>query len=402
MTVAALSAAAAERTATRVAGRDILAIQDTSEIVLGGPKVRKAGFGPVGRGGFLGGVLLHPVLAVDAMSGELVGLADIAVWNRDKQNELHHARRPLEQKESRKWLNGTRRASDTLGKARRITVVSDRESDLYEDFALKPVNVHVLIRASSNRNLVNGCKLFDHADGLPEAGRMTVNIPVSPGKSARQARLALRFGPVTIKRPERGMPSPDLKRLPQAVGLHLVDIREVDAPKGVEPIHWRLLTSHVIEDFGAARLMLDFYRKRWIIEDYFRTLKSAGFKVEDARMTDPAGFMNFVALAAIAAVTVTQMLRARNNPSGQPLADAFDPDDKPLLIALCKDYEGEAPTERQKNPYPPDTLAFASWIIARLGAWTGYYGKPGPATLSRGLRRYHEIKYGARIAAGIV
>ncbi|WP_264798189.1 IS4 family transposase, partial [Acidocella aminolytica] len=269
------------------------------------------------------------------------GLADFALWNRDKQNELHHARRPLEQKESRKWLNGVRCASDTLGKARRITVVSDRESDLYEDFALKPVNVHVLIRASSNRNLVNGYKLFDHADGLPEAGRMTVNIPASPGKSARQARLALRFGPVTIKRPERGMPSPDLKRLPQTVGLHLVDIREVDAPKGVDPIHWRLLTSHVIEDFGAARLMLDFYRKRWIIEDYFRTLKSAGFKVEDARMTNPASFMNFVALAAIAAVTVTQMLRARNNPSGQPLADAFDPDDKPLLMALCKDYEGE-------------------------------------------------------------
>jgi hypothetical protein len=79
--VTALSEAAGNRTADRVAGRDILAIQDTSEIVLGGPKMRKAGFGPVGRGSFLGGVLLHPVLAVDAMSGELLGLADIAVWN---------------------------------------------------------------------------------------------------------------------------------------------------------------------------------------------------------------------------------------------------------------------------------------------------------------------------------
>lgn len=231
---------------------------------------------------------------------------------------------------------------------------------------------------------------------------MMVNIPASPGKSAIQARLALRFGPVAIKRPERGMPSLDLKRLPQTVGLHLVDIREVDAPKGVDPIHWRLLTSHVIEDFGAARLMLDFYRKRWIVEDYFRTLKSAGFKIEDARMTDPSAFMNFVALAAIAAVTVTQMLRARDNPSGQTLADAFDPEDRPLLTALCKDYEGKDPTERQKNPHPPDTLAFASWVIARLGAWTGYYGKPGSATLSRGLRRYHEIKYGAQIAARFV
>ncbi|ASV84531.1 transposase domain protein [Ochrobactrum quorumnocens] len=47
-------------------------------------------------------------------------------------------------------------------------------------------------------------------------------------------------------------------------------------------------------------------------------------------------------------------------------------------------------------------MAFATWIIARLGAWTGYYGKPGPATLSHGIRRYYEIKYGARISAGIV
>ena len=166
--------------------------------------------------------------------------------------------------------------------------------------------------------------------------RMTVNIPASPGKSARQARLALRFGPITIKRPERGMPSPDLKRLPETVGLHLVDIREVDTPKGVDPIHCRLLTSHVIEDFGTARLMLDFYRKHWIIEDYFRTLKSAGFKVEDARMTDPAVFMNFVALAAIAAVTATQMLRSRNNTSGQPLADACQRRRKSRPLWRCK------------------------------------------------------------------
>jgi len=266
-----------------------------------------------------------------------VGLADIAVWNRGKRNDLHHARRPLDQKESRKWLHGARRASEVLAKASRITVVSDRESDLYEDFALKPGNVHVLIRASSNRNLGNGQKLFDYAASLPEAGRISVTIPASPGRPARQAHLALRFGPVTIKRPQRGMPSPDLKRLPETVELHLVDICEVDAAKGVEPIHWRLLTSHEIEDFGAAHLMLDFYRKRWIIEEYFRTLKSAGFKIEDARISDPKAFMNFAALAALAAVTVTQMLRARDNPSGQALADAFEHHDRPLLLAeLCQ------------------------------------------------------------------
>jgi hypothetical protein len=383
VTVQALSEAAGRRTGERVQGRDILAIQDTSEIVLGGPKMRQAGFGPVGRGGFLGGVLVHPVLAVDAASGELVGLADIAVWNRDKPITTHHAKRPLAQKESQKWLNGARRAGEVLSKASRITVVSDRESDLYEDFACRPQNVHVLIRASANRNLANGGKLFDHATTLAEAGRITVTIAASPGRPAREAKLALRFGPVSIKRPERGMPTADLKQLP-------------------ETIHWLLLTSHMIEGFGQARLVLDFYRKRWIIEEFFRTLKSAGFRIEDAKMSDPAAFMNFAALAAIAAVTVTQMVRARENPSGQLLADAFDPDDKPLLMAICKNYEGETPTERQKNPHPPDTLAFATWVIARLGAWTGYYSKPGPATLARGLQKYHAVKYGAQIAGGIV
>ena len=88
-----MSQAAGRKTGERVHGRDILAIQDTSEIVLGGPKMRQAGFGPVGRGGFLGGVLVHPVLAVDAASGELIGLADIAVWNRDKPITAHHAKR---------------------------------------------------------------------------------------------------------------------------------------------------------------------------------------------------------------------------------------------------------------------------------------------------------------------
>ena len=402
VTVQALSEAAGRRTGERVQGRDILAIQDSSEIVLGGPKMRQAGFGPVGRGGFLGGVLVHPVLAVDAASGELVGLADIAVWNRDKPVTAHHAKRPLSQKESQKWLKGARRAGEVLSKASGITIVSDRESDLYADFAGRPQNVHVLIRASANRSLANGEKLFDHAAALTEAGRITVTIAASPGRPAREAELALRFGPVSIKRPGRGMPMADLRQLPEAVHLHLVDAGELDAPKGIEPIHWLLLTSHVIEALGQARLMLDFYRKRWIIEEFFRTLKSAGFRIEDAKMSDPAAFMNFAALAAIAAVTVTQMVRARDNPSGQLLADAFDPDDKLLLMAICKDYEGEAPTARQKNPHPPDTLAFATWVIARLGAWTGYYGKPGPATLARGLQKYHTVKYGAKISAGFV
>ncbi len=167
-------------------------------------------------------------------------------------------------------------------------------------------------------------------------------------------------------------------------------------------IHWRLLTSHCVNGIGMARKIVDFYRKRWIIEEYFRTLKTAGFRIEDAEISDPNVMIRFAALAAIAAVTVTQLLRARDNPSGQSLRDAFDPDDEPVIKAVCRDYEGNAPTARQTNPHPNGTLAYATWVIARLGGWTGYYGKPGSLNLSRGLQRYHAIKYGTQIERRVV
>ena len=83
-------------------------------------------------------------------------------------------------------------------------------------------------------------------------------------------------------------------------------------------------------------------------------------------------------------------------------AVAFDSDDQPVLEAICKDYEGKNPTPRQTNSHSPDTLAFATWVIARLGGWTGYYGKPGAQTLSRGLQRYFAIQYGSEITRGLV
>ena len=405
--MAGLSAGAAVQVAKRVLDRDVLAIQDTSEIILGGKKARGRGYGPVGKGGRLGGILLHPVLVADAATGAIHGLADVAVWNRDKGKAVPHPQRGLDDKESRCWLTGMERAAEVLKQARSITVVSDRESDIYEDFARRPETVQLLIRARFDRQLADGNRLNDHADELPEAGRFEVNIAASPGRPARLVTLALRFGPVSILRPQRGMPPAARAVLPECVTLHLVDVREVGAPDAVQPIHWRLLTSHDVSShdvssLGTARKMLDYYRKRWIIEDYFRTLKTAGFQVEDADIADPEVMIRFTALAAIAAVTVTQLLRARDNPSGQSLLDVFDPDDKPVIQALCKDYEGPSPSERQTNPHPTECLAYATWVIARLGGWTGYYGKPGAQTLNRGLQKYYAIKYGTIIAGGLV
>ena len=82
VTAAEMASHAAERTAARAAGRDVVVIQDTSELALGGRRARANGYGPVGKGGALRGLLLHAVLAVDAGTGGVLGLVDAKVWNR--------------------------------------------------------------------------------------------------------------------------------------------------------------------------------------------------------------------------------------------------------------------------------------------------------------------------------
>ncbi len=91
-----------------------------------------------------------------------------------------------------------------------------------------------------------------------------------------------------------------------------------------------------------------------------------------------------------------QMVGERDGVRLRPLIDAFDPSDKPILEALSQELEGQ--TQRQKNPHPKGSLAFPTWVCARLGGWTGYYGKPGPIVILRGWTDFQSIKLGAFLA----
>ena len=395
VTTAEMSEHAAARTARCVAGREVVAIQDTTELMLGGRRARADGFGPVGRGGATGGLLLHPVLAVEAGTGALLGLVDATVWNREGGKAAARRGRVTAAKESRRWLDGAARAGAVLAAAASITVVADRESDIYEQFVGRPANVHLLIRAAQDRRIEAAADqpalLFAFADALPEQGRLALTIAAAPGRKARAAELAVRFSPVLLRKPRHGAAGD----LPDKVRLTLVDVREAFRPAEGEPIHWRLLTTHAVESLGAARRVLDLYRRRWIIEEFFRTLKTAGFDIEAAEIGDPRAMSNFVAAATVAAVTVMQLVQARDGATGQRLEEAFDPADQPILEALSARLEGK--TARQKNPHAKHSLAFAAWTIGRLGGWDGYYGKPGPRVISRSLHDFQRIKYGSTL-----
>ena len=394
VTAAKMSEHAGSLTGQRAAGRHIIVAQDTSELILGSRRSRPR-YGAVAKGN-AAGLLLHAGLAVEAGTQALLGLVSMQVWNRGKEELASRRKRATAAKESQRWIEVTRQAGEVLAAAASITMVSDRESDFYELFVKRPPSVDLVIRACQNRRIEGDEDdpglLFTFIDAQPQQGRFVTKIPAAPGRRARDADLEVRFAPVAVRRPLHGADP----ALPEAVDLTLVDVREVSEPEdGSAPVRWRLLTTHVVDTLKDARRIIDFYRTRWTIEEFFRTLKTAGFDIEDTDISDPQAMVNFAAAAAIAAVTIKQLVQARDGNTDQLLSDAFDPDDQPILEAVSARLEGK--TERQRNPHLRGTLAFAAWVIARLGGWTGYYGKPGPKVMRIGLADFRAIKYGANL-----
>jgi hypothetical protein len=376
-----MASAAAARTAAVCADRHVLAIQDTTVVQ--------------STGG--GGLYLHPVVAVDAEDGTLLGLIDARFLRRDGGRKGVRRSVPIEDKESYRWLAGATKTAQVCAQARRITVVADRESDIFEAFARRPAATDLLIRAAQDRALGDGGRLFARADALREAGRTKLNLPAKPGRRAREAVLAVRFMKAELARPKNGAS----KTSPRSIGVTLVDVREIRAPAGQPAVHWRLLTTHAVTNLAEAIETADLYRRRWAIEQLFRTLKTQGFDIEDLRIGEEAPRCKLVMAALIAAVTVQQLVHARDGAEGskpmRPMTDAFEPQDTPLLEAFCVKLEGK--TERQKNPHRKGSLAYAAWVCARLGGWTGYYGKPGPIVMLNGWLRFQDAKQGLALLA---
>ena len=275
--------------------------------------------------------------------------------------------------------------------AARVTAVCDREGDIYEMFADRPDGVEVLIRAAQDRAVPEGTgKLFSSLAGRPETEH-TIGLPARPGQRKREARIALRFGAVTLRRPRNRPVAPGV---PASQPVFLVEAREIDPPPGAAPAHWRLLTSHRVENFEQARWITQLYRRRWVIEQVFRTIKSKGFDIERVSM-ETAPFTTLCAMTLVAGVSCMQMVQDRDGAAGRPLQDVFDAEDRPALEAVSASLEGK--TEKQKNPHPKGSLAFAAWVCARLGGWTGYYGKPGPVVMLNGLYQFRAIQRGYQL-----
>jgi hypothetical protein len=379
--VGEIVAAAVARTRTRMAGRHVLAVQDTTSL-------REKSGGRSLKG--------HPVIAVDAESGSVLGLVHAGFFASEGGKRDSRKQRDFAGKASRRWLDGAEAAAGLRAAgALCVTVVADRESDIYEMFACKPTEVELLIRAAQDRALVEGDTLFGHLASQPLAGRLSVDLPAAPGRRARKAEIALRFCPAGISRPGNRDWQGDL---PASIVVNLIEAREINPPEGEAGALWRLITTHKVTTFEEARYLVGLYRQRWQIEEVFRILKTRGFDIE--RVTIAEGpFEKLVAAALVAAVSVLQLVQERDGRGKRPLEDVFHADERQALEAVSAELEGK--TQRQKNPHPKGSLAYAAWVCARLGGWTGYYGKPGPIVMLRGLHQFRAFQQGWSLAQNV-
>jgi hypothetical protein len=277
-----------------------------------------------------------------------------------------------------------------LAGAAMVTLLGDRESDIFALYAAAAEQqFHVIARSMHDRKLADETGLYAAIDAMAPVQRRTIQLPARAQRPARQADFELRFGTIELARPQ----SKFLRHLPESLHLTIVEVREINAGPGVEPLHWRLLTSHSVTRADDAWRIVEWYKQRWIIEQFFRVLKTQGFRIEDSQIGTADRLLKLVAIAAKAAVITIQLLQARNG-SQQRLSTVFNASEVAALTALNQQIE--ARSKRLNNPHPRDTLAWAAWIIGRLGGWDGYQSSrpPGPITFKNGLEYFHAVSAG--------
>lgn len=377
-------------------GRHVLCIQDTTEFNLSSHQGRikkESGVGKTTKEGILG-FMLHSSLVIDGYVGSALGYSSIKAWERKEAATDRHVRKykqlPIQQKESNKWIESASQSKTLLQQAKTITIIADRESDIYDLLSAIPdQQTHLLIRSNTNRNIEGGDKMVDYLNGLPVMDRYDLQVrgDVRKNIEKRTAVMDLKWGKVAILKSS----SCHDKALPASKEMYVVEAKEQKQTGG---IYWRLLTTHAVTNSEQAMQVIDWYKQRWYIEQVHRLLKTEGFKIESSQLEQGWAIRKLTLLAMMATLRILQMMLAYEDDHEQPIDEVFDKEQQQCLQMMNSKLEGD--TEKLKNPSNSNTLKWATWIIARLGGWKGYVSqrKPGPIVLQKGLAKFYHMYEG--------
>lgn len=364
------------------AERVILAVQDTTELNYSAHPATEQ-LGPIGDGAkHQVGLLMHETMLYN-LEGTPLGLLDVQCWVREDERVSDHRRRPIEEKESYKWLKSFAAASRLQAQCPETQVVSmgDRESDLHELFVQAQEDEHrtkLLVRVCQDRRLVGSEAgfLWGHLQGQAAVAAMELKVPRKKNQPARTARVEVRYGAVELAPPLRKQKMP-------AVQLWAVWVVEVEPPPGVKPVEWMLLTNLPVESPEAALEKVQWYCLRFQIEVYHRTLKS-GCKIEERQLGSAERIESCLALDLIVAWRVVHLTRLGRETPEVPCTVFFEEAQWQAIMFFMT---------KKPPPRQPPSLRTIQLMVAQLGGFLGRKsdGHPGTKSIWLGLQRSDDI-----------
>jgi len=348
------------------------------------------GLGPIGTDSEkIRGLLVHDTMAFTPQ-GTPLGLLNIQCWARDGIGSRHERyEKPIEEKESYKWLESYQAVSAVQSRCRKtqLVVMADREADIHEVFAEQartPRGAQLLIRAerSRNRKVLDDEETCDFLwpmlEQQPSLGTREILIPPNETRAARQVQLAVRMLPVTLRPPKR---KPQLA----AVRVWAVLAQEVNPPAGVEGLEWMLLTTVEVKTKEEAFERLEWYARRWGIEIYHRILKS-GCRVESRQLENAHRLTNCMAIDMVVAWRIHHLTSLGKETPDVPCTVYFTDSEWKALTTFVN--------ETKVPPGCPPSLNESVRLLGKLGGHLGRAsdGHPGSEVLWRGMSRLTDIE----------
>jgi hypothetical protein len=353
-----------------------LCLQDTTELDFNGQEI--CGLGPLSYESQRG-MYLHPTYVVTP-AREPLGVTDAWIWAREPKDADGHRPGPLE---SNRWIEGYERIAEMAERVpeTRLVYVADREADILRLMrrALALGNpADWLIRSQHNRSLPDGAKLWDTVLAGTPLGEIQFTLASRHGQPAREVRQEVWAYRLVLPAGEG-----------EALPVTCLVAREVNSPKGVKPVEWRLLTNREAGSLEAAAELIDWYRARWEIEMFFNVLKN-GCRVETLQLAAIGKIELALAVYMVVAWRLQRMMRLGRT---HPNLDA-------ALLFSTEEWQAAYILAKKPVPKTPPCARDVIRRIAGLGGFLGRKGdgEPGVKTLWLGWQRVRDFVEGLEYA----
>ena len=373
----------------------VLVLHDTTKFSFSGTKKRE-GLGRITcdrQQGFLA----HASLCVSP-AGEPLGLVELMAWTRGSARKGRTSQYDPD-RESLRWHELAHSVEELLHGHTQVIHVMDREGDAYELLAdLLEHDARFVVRVCHNRRLDKDKRsqgspmLFDTLAAAPARFDREVILgkrkrafsakkrKVFPSRESRTTRLEARAQRIEIAI-GNGAPA----HLPPTLELNFVDVRETEPPEGASPVVWRLVTTEPIDTPEEVAAIVDTYRQRWLIEEYFKAIKT-GCAYEELQLESAHGLLTALAVYSVVA---WRILLLRWLCRAEPEAPA----ERALSQTQLDVLKAERAQAGRPLPEKP-TVQDALYAVASLGGHHRRREPPGWQTLKHGYERLLRLEAG--------